>query len=276
MSIYRQSISFSIISPTPISIGEKVFYRSDQQRHSPPVHQQHDVQCDEHSDGCDYVQCDENSDGHDYVQCYETWQERLLLLPPPCSTSLSSALLNAPFLPDHDQQSENFVRIVHLILRSLSHLLCCLKSCSWLGSSCIASQSSSSGLRRSRTSPRCSTHTSRLLRAHRDKFSLGQYFSFLFACLSKHHPSSSVSPIFPFFPFYLFLSSLSCLCPSSLFPSSSKVSLHRRLFSADFASRVFPFWIFEAFFEAFFEASFSHLLFLACLSSFPEDWWAVM
>ena len=189
------------------------------------------------------------------------------MLPPPCSTSLSSALLNAPFLPDHDQQSENFVRIVHLILRSLSHLLCCLKSCSWLGFFCIASQSSSSGLRRSRTSPRCSTHTSRLLRAHRDKFSLGQYFSFLFACLSMHHPSSSVSPHFPFFPFHLFLSSLSCLCPFSLFPSSSKLSFCPRFFSADFASRVFPSWIFEASFED----SFSHLVFLACLSSFPED-----
>ena len=176
------------------------------------------------------------------------------MLPPPCSTSLSSALLNAPFLPDHDQHGENFVRIVHLILRSLSHLLCCLKSCSWLVSSCTASQSSSSGLRRSRTSPRCSTHTSRLSRVHRDKFSsagLGQYFSFLFVCLSMHHPSSSVSPIFPFFPFYLFLSFLSCLCPFSLFPPSSKLSLHRCFFSADFASRVFPSWIFGASFVGF-------------------------
>ena len=42
-----------------VSIGEKVFYRSDQQRHSPSVHQQHDDQCDEHSDGHDFVQCDE-------------------------------------------------------------------------------------------------------------------------------------------------------------------------------------------------------------------------
>ena len=157
------------------------------------------------------------------------------------------------------------------ILRSLSHLLCCLKSCSWLGSSCTASQSSSSGLRRSRTSPRCSTHTSRLSRAHCDKFSsagLGQDFSFLFVCLSMHRPSSSVSPIFPFFPFYLFLSSLSCLCPFYLFPSSSKMSLCPRFFSADFASRVFPSWTFEA--------SFSPLVFPACLSCFPGEWWVVM
>ena len=150
------------------------------------------------------------------------------------------------------------------------HLLCCLKSCSWLGSSCTASQSSSSGLRRSRTSPRCSTHTSRLSRAHCDKFSSagpGQYFSFLFVCLSMHHPSSSVSPISPFFPFYLFLSSLSCLCPFYLFPSS-KLSLCPRFFSADFASRVFPSWTFEA--------SFSPLVFPACLSCFPGEWWVVM
>ena len=188
------------------------------------------------------------------------------MLPPPCSTSLSSALLNAPFLPNHDQQGENFVRIVHFILRSLSHLLCCLKSCSWLGSSCTASQSSSSGLRRSRTSPRCSTHTSRLSRAHCDKFSSagpGQYSSFLFVCLSMHHPSSSVSLLFPFFPFHLFLSSLFCLCPFSLFPSSSKLSLHHCLFSADFASRVFLSWIFEA--------SSSLLVLSVCLSSFPEE-----
>ena len=168
------------------------------------------------------------------------------------------------FLINRDQQGENFVTIVHLTLRSLSYLLCCLKSCSWLGSSCTASQSSSSGLRRSRTSPRCSTHTSRLSRAHCDKFSsagLGQYFSFLFVCLSMHRPSSSVSPIFPFFPFYLFLSSLSCLCPFYLFPSS-KLSLCPRFFSADFASRVFPSWIFEAS---------SLLVFSACLSSFPEN-----
>ena len=30
-----------------------------------------------------------------------TWQVRLLLLPPPCSTSRSKALLNAPFFPEN-------------------------------------------------------------------------------------------------------------------------------------------------------------------------------
>ena len=52
-----------------VSIEEEVFYRSDQQRYSPSVHQQHDDQCDEHGDDHDYVQCDESSDGQDFVQC---------------------------------------------------------------------------------------------------------------------------------------------------------------------------------------------------------------
>ena len=48
-----------------------------------------------------------------------TWQERLLLLPPPCSTSRSKALLKAPFLPE--------ISDWHLYLHSSFYIFCLKK-----------------------------------------------------------------------------------------------------------------------------------------------------
>ena len=49
-----------------------------------------------------------------------TWQERLLLLPPPCSTSRSKALLKAPFLPE--------ISDWHLYLHSSFYIFCLKKN----------------------------------------------------------------------------------------------------------------------------------------------------
>merc|ERR1711962_575842 len=107
------------------------------------------------------------------------------------------------------------------------------------------------------------THVSFIVRPLRQVLHCWPWTRFLLpVCLFVNAPSFLFGfPHFPFFPFYLFLSSLSCLCPFYLFPSSSKMSLCPRFFSADFASRVFPSWTFEA--------SFSPLVFPACLSCFP-------